>query len=289
MANVLIEVIDILKEHYEDCVIKIDEVKKVNDVCLTGITILKKGEKIAPVIYVDDLLERYNDANEIAEKIIDIYENNVREYNFIESIDVQNFESVKEHLTLRICNRQSNEEFLKDKIWYGMLDLAVYAVADYDEASITLTKNMAENCWEVSEKELLDLSLKNFNEIPASIRNLLDAVKDITDLDDIAVENCKMFVVTNKNSSYGAVEILNVPILESISDKFGSDLCILPSSVHEIIVIPIDKNIDFEYVNSMIKSVNETNLSPKDVLSDHAYVYIRSKKMVDLVENYAHF
>ena len=97
-------------------------------------------------------------------------------------------------------------------------------------------------------------------------------------MDDIdAMDDQKIYVLTNEQKVDGAVYMLFDDVLESISIQLGTDFCIIPSSVHEVLLVPKDDTIDYEYLQEMVVSVNESYVEPEEVLSENVYVYERGK------------
>ena len=87
--------------------------------------------------------------------------------------------------------------------------------------------------------------------------------------------NAGMYVLTNYRKHYGASEILDKYILQEISDKLESDLIVLPSSVHDVIILAKDKRMRYRELAGMVKEINATEVLPEEFLSNHVYVYER--------------
>ena len=66
----------------------------------------------------------------------------------------------------------------------------------------------------------------------------------------------------------------------------NSNLLVIPSSVHETIVLPYEEsNMDSAFLFAMVKEVNTTVISSADVLSDNVYYYdMKADKMGILKE-----
>ena len=86
-----------------------------------------------------------------------------------------------------------------------------------------------------------------------------------------------MYVLTNAIRQYGAISFLQEGTLQQISEKLQEDFFLLPSSVHEVILVKA-AGLCAASLNEMIQDINETNVLPEDVLSDHAYFYSCSRK-----------
>jgi hypothetical protein len=82
-----------------------------------------------------------------------------------------------------------------------------------------------------------------------------------------------MYVMTNRIHHYGASSILDREQLRLFSDRLGSDLYILPSSIHEVILVPVSQMADRDRLRAMVRQINETQVPPQEVLSDEVYSY----------------
>ena len=89
-----------------------------------------------------------------------------------------------------------------------------------------------------------------------------------------------LYVLTNKARLYGASCILYPNLLDSIADKLTCDFYLIPSSIHEFLIIPVDNPEQISLFSQMVTEVNETQLSDDEVLSNHAYYYSREQKQI---------
>ena len=87
---------------------------------------------------------------------------------------------------------------------------------------------------------------------------------------------CPMYVLTNQNKLNGASCILYEHLLEHFADRLCCDLYILPSSIHEVILIPATSDTSYQELSQMVQEVNDTQVSPEEILSDHVYYFSRS-------------
>jgi uncharacterized protein YyaL (SSP411 family) len=92
-----------------------------------------------------------------------------------------------------------------------------------------------------------------------------------------------MYVVSNSRRTLGAACILYDGVLEELADKLGGDFYILPSSVHEVILMAAKNADDAAELKDMIHTINETQLDPEDVLSDSLYYYASAEKQIKVI------
>ena len=97
-------------------------------------------------------------------------------------------------------------------------------------------------------------------------------------------------ILTNKDRTYGASVILNPGLLCALSHKYNSNFYIIPSSVHELILVIDDADhFDENKANDlyeMVKFVNITEVDPEDVLSDNLYYYNRTEDSLSDIKSY---
>ena len=93
-------------------------------------------------------------------------------------------------------------------------------------------------------------------------------------------ESIDMYVVTNQWAMYGANAIISAAFLRSCREQMGADLYILPSSVHELIVIPADEMGDKDEIERVVRDINGAVVVPEEVLADSVYCYNRKEKCI---------
>ena len=76
--------------------------------------------------------------------------------------------------------------------------------------------------------------------------------------------------------------MLYTDVLDKLSNDLGKDLYILPSSVHELIVVPFDENISGSDLAMIVKDINEKGVAAEDILSDNVYEFRRSDKKIHM-------
>ena len=89
-----------------------------------------------------------------------------------------------------------------------------------------------------------------------------------------------LYVLTNKEKTQGAAMIARPDIMKEIGDKFGCDYYVLPSSTHEVLVMPVSAGVELEMLSAMVHEVNATEVSPQDKLSDKVQYYDREREQL---------
>jgi len=91
-----------------------------------------------------------------------------------------------------------------------------------------------------------------------------------------------MYVLSNKSKLNGSGCIFYHNLLHNLCEKLECDLYILPSSIHEVILIPAYDHDSYDELTSMVKEVNSTQLSKEEILSDHVYFYSRETGQISM-------
>lgn len=256
------------------------KVAKNNGVILNGITIRTNNNPITPTIY----LENYNESltsREIAKLIIEDNANATSD-DMVKSINVNSLANftdfAKSHIVYRLINKKANEELLKTVPHRIFLDLAIiYAIQITEEASMKVTNEIMKS-WNINEEVLYNLAMENTpNIFPPSVDSLFELMCEMMEIAPeeammMGMANDLQIVVSNEAKTNGAATILYPNVIENLHARYGT-LAILPSSIHEVIVVPMNDNIDPETLTQMVKEVNQQCVSTEEVLSDHAYIY----------------
>ncbi len=277
-------------------VIREEHVHKNNAKELFGVSIRNKSSNIAPTIYLESFYERYyegkTDIEDIKNDIIRVYRQNSGS-GMINVDFFKDFERVKDKLSYRLINYETNKRFLDEVPHRRVLDLAIIYVLNLNECSGSITiRNEHLDLWKTDEKELFEITESNtpkifpfrINEFSEMLDELLEG-SDAEEMNEIVRnEPVSMFILTNNKCLYGASAILYEDALKDFSDRIGSGFYMLPSSVHETILLPENVCFNTENLREMVKSVNEAVLDREDYLSDNVYYYNRENKRLEIVE-----
>lgn len=275
--------------------IAINHVIKNNGREMDGLVIMEKDRDIAPTIYLDSFYEMYIQGENI-EKIIRqieiIYRENRDNITFDVNI-LKNFDTIKDKIVYKIVNHKSNEKLLEQVPHKRILDLAVvfYCLLDNcggKSATALIYNNNLKN-WNVTVDDVYKAALKNTPDLLHSRISSMSALFDKcgvsvdgkeVDLKDYVPSD--MYVLTNETKINGAACILYDNVLYDFAQKLGKDLYILPSSIHEVILLPklpiFEKN---ELIN-MVREVNTEGVAADEILSDNVYEYNRNERLITM-------
>ena len=283
------EFIDALMEVLEDeicndvSVVMVETVKN-NGYIRRGLTLKEKNVNVSPTIYLEeyyDLFKEGREIDKIANDILGCFYRN----RLTRDLDMDfftDYEKVKHQLFCKLINRDMNPMLLKQVPHEDFLDLAIVVYFKFDESALQgasiLIKNEHIEKWGIDSSELLHNAKDNtrYNmellaeDMNTLLKEMCGAVNPCPIIDESA---CRMQVVSNKERSLGAVFMIFPEVLEKIAKGFNSDLIILPSSIHEFIVVSANDSDDLEMYSEMVKTVNCENVRIEERLSDRAYLY----------------
>ncbi len=273
----------------EDVTFQEQKVFKNNGVVLDAVTIHEKGSFVSPNIYINGLYDQFISAEDVsikslAGKIYDTYMDSSR-YSDISIDDFLDFEKARSNIVFKLINYEKNKDRLKDMPYVRYLDLAVvfyYLFKDEgNEMASVLINNTHMERWKTSLDEINELAMKNTpGLLQAEIRDMFDLMRSRMNLADFDewksdIDYVPMYIISNKKGVNGAACLMYPGLLTDLSERLGSDLYIIPSSVHELIMVPTKSTDDRERFDEMIRYVNKTQLAETEVLSDHVYFYTR--------------
>ena len=295
---------DALPPGYEDAKISINKVVKNNGMVLTALTVLPDGQNVAPNIYLDGFYAEYRggtDLSTIMDEMADICMAHIEPAPEFENIaqDFKNFEYVKDRVIMVAISRERNEELLSDVPHQNREDLAlIYKVLVNSDSegigSITIHNNHLEY-WDVSVEELHELAEKNTERLlPAKVQSMDEVMREIFSKDGMDEEMMEalfmerpldeqMFVISNESKVNGAAAMFYEGVLSKLADRIGSDLFILPSSIHECIAVSTN-SFTAEGLAEMVVEVNESQVAPEERPSDHVYRFDAEARTLALAD-----
>ena len=249
--------------------ITINHVIKNNGCEMDGLVIMEKGKDIAPTIYLDSFYELYTNGENIKNIIRQIeliYEQNKNNVTFDVNI-LKHFDTIKDKIVYKVVNYRSNEKLLEQVPHKRILDLAVvfYCLLDneYGRSATALIYNNNLKNWNVTIDDVYKAALKNTPDLLhskiSSMAALFEKCGVNVDGEEVDLKDyvpSDMYVLTNESKLNGAACILYENVLYDFAQKLGADLYILPSSVHEVILLPKLSMFEKDELVNMVKEVN---------------------------------
>lgn len=269
--------------------IKIQHVRKNNNVVYMGLIIHQEGCNIAPTLYVDSLYEEYRmgaDMESLAEKVLESYRQGTVKKDIAMDFFLD-FEKVKDRIAYRLINAKMNEELLKDIPHIIYLDWAIcFYYAFHDDAigdGMILIHNSHMDMWNTNHEELMKLAGVNtprmFNPMLMSMGDLLKSMK----MEQVA---SNLYILTNEQKCQGAVALLYPGMLKKAAQLLDGDFFVLPSSIHEVLLLKRQEYDDTDILLDMIHEANSNHVMEEEILSNHLYYYdTKREKLLEVSRN----
>lgn len=279
-------------------------IPKNNGILLDGLSILPPGTDLAPTVYLNSFYGLYLEGipmERIVDEIQKLFEDNPPP-DCILADQISDFSRIAPKVMMKLVQTRSNQKLLSDVPHIPFMDLSVIFYLSLGRNSYgqmtALIHREHMNLWNTDVATLFRLATVNTPAaFPALIQGM-DAV--LTELarnnpyssyDESALEKLleksrsisPLYVLSNTTGIYGACCLLYPGILKDFAESLDSDLVIVPSSIHEVLLTPIEEDMTYESLNSMVASINQSDVPAEDRLSDHVYLYHRRPESFSMV------
>lgn len=255
-------------------VVTLRTIPKNNGVFLDGLTVRVPGKNVCPTIYVQEIMERFDSGETLmtlSSEILRVSRECAIGSDHLEEA-LASYTNFREKVCFRLVNYKKNRAQLTDLPHHKVLDLAmVYyyqTKAGEDVRGTVLIRNSDLTRWHI---------------LPEQLR--LDAIRN-TPLREPVVSCCLtpdemaggLTVFTNRSKVFGASVMLYAGVFDKTADRYGADLFVLPSSIHEVLILPDLHRYSLDDLRCMVHEVNSTVVSKTEVLSDYVYLYSLEKR-----------
>lgn len=282
---------------------EIRQVIKNNDLQLDSLVILSDEINISPNFYLQQYYQKYLDGaamETMIQNILETYEKTKQTIGRY-SMDLS-FDACRERIVYHLTSNEKNNKRLEKVPFIPFLDMVItFHVLMLEEekgiGSIMIHEGL-QNEWDVSTKELFRLAQENTMRLfPMKVCPMGQMVCDLVirigehpeaeECADIPEEEQgyqELLVVSNQKGINGAAVLLYPGCLAKLAELCEGDYYILPSSIHEVLVLPDGSDIMESDLQRMVREVNEKCVQPDEILSDCVYHYSRIRKTVEVCE-----
>lgn len=297
-----------LPEEYAGAEVNVHQMRKLNET-YTALSVRKEDQMITPSINLDAFFEEYDGSfvqlNEDLQRMAMLAQTEPENMDMDVLTD---YEQAKENLFIRVSSVEQNQNLLDQVPHMIKEDLLItyHITAGIESTGMmsTLINNRMMEQFHVTQEQLHQDALESSMRImPASIRNMNEVVRpmiredmlssgmseedaDIM-LDQMMKDNSnEMTVVTNERTLNGAGVLFYPQMMEELSERMGGDFFILPSSVHEMLVLPDNGLYDAQDLKEMVEDVNTTQVEPEDRLTNEAYHFDSKEHIFEKAETF---
>lgn len=290
-----------LPAKYENAEFQVMQMNKNNGVQMVGVQVRLQEENVCPVVYIEPFFNEIR-LGEPVDKVMNEIARCMEEAGkvpFVHSgINPMDYDSVKEHLAVMLVNTQANKRMLQEMPHENMEDLSAICYVDFpvesnDGKATMKVKNEHLKMWNVDAKELFQQARANTQPVNTPILQSMDEMLlsifneegHATNLLDENVDfglrsHDMLYALTNVEKQYGASMITQPEVLNKLEQLFPEGFYVLPSSVHEVLSVPDNGEMEPKMLGEMVREVNKNEVERQEVLSDRVYSYDKEKHQI---------
>lgn len=271
--------------------VQVHDTVKNNGTRLTGIVAVKGNG--GPCVYLDECYKEYQDGKMQYGEIVDeVFCQLADNRNALQGIDIEKFkkwENIQGNVRAKLVNTKRNQEQLKTVPHRMFLDLTVVyyvmVIERGEEIGMFLIHHGHMEAWGKDEEALYQTAMKNMRvDGDADFFSMETLIKQICGtLPTDRWQDTGMYILTNRRKRFGASELLDKGTLRMMADQMGDGFIVLPSSIHECIVLRPRVPSKYEDLAYMVRAVNDAEVSEEDRLSNHVYAYSQNEDMLKIV------
>ncbi len=261
-------------------------ITKNNNIPKYGIIVKNFSRSVAPMIYMDSYYQDYlrskvsiEDVSvQIAESLQNLRDNPDKYQNFSLS-----WEECRDKVIFRLISAEKNKLLLEGIPSFPFLDLAVTFGVVVRHTSrgletLSVTGELMDK-WNINKAELYRCAELNTPRLlPAKTQSMIRMIVEYTGIDFCSEEDDEfpMLIASNTAGVYGAAVMLYPDEIRNLAERVNANLYVLPSSIHELVIIPAKKELSIDDLSHMVSQINQDHVCPEEVLSDRAYFYDRA-------------
>ena len=285
-------------DHPEEYKASINHVVKNNSVELDGICLHRAGDTLSPTVYLNHFYEEYLEGrplHSILSEIAATLSSEVPELEVNTSL-YDNYDAIRHQIIFRLVNYERNEELLTSCPYLPFCDLAItfrwLVHSDSSGIASALITNKEMELWNITLEELYQTASINTRRLfPATIQPIqqllseyLDKDADIQELLDQTPDELQLFILSNEPPINGSTSMIYDGILADFAKKIKKDLYILPSSIHEVLLMPATKEIEEQALLNLVRDANRTVVGLPDILSDSIYRFDSKHNRIIMIQ-----
>ena len=269
--------------------VDVRSVEKLQEGSYTGITISPAGGNVGMNLNANQLFDQMQDGQSyegVLAVAVSTAERGLHDMPAVDVSELMNYEAAKKYLCFDVVGSDRNADMLEkvphtDKENISMVYRLQLDSTENGAATVLITNAMMEQ-FGVTKEQLHADAMENAQEIrPADFRTMAAVMAEM--MADMAPP---MYVATNQDKVQGAAVMFYPDFMDQAAKELGGDIFILPSSVHEVLILPDDGNMNAQELKEMVTSINASEVSPEDRLTDSVYHYDAQERIFELGEKF---
>ena len=289
---------EFLPKEYRGSSVSIMENPK-NNTQMHAVVIRPEGVDAIPMIYLESYYDRYKDGEKLdalLQELADSYTDMLR-FRAQMHLPKMDRAALEGHLRVRLVNTETNPGLLANAVNRPVecgFSLAVYIDLESMngfKGMIQVSDRMAKDMGYGEQEVFAQAMADSVAHIPAVMNRIEDAVfwigkadapEDLLKAEEIPDPGRGMYVLTSSEGAYGASALFYPGVKERIAEVVGGDYYVLPSSIHEVLILKDLPELDPKELVQMVKEVNETQVAPLDRLADRVMHYRSDLRLLEI-------
>ena len=242
-----------------------------------------KDRAVAPAVYIEQAYGLYRRGKSVGNVLKIVINELTNNRECIESNLIIDWNKARNKVYPQLINTKLNEDMLKDTPHKNLFDLSVVYYIQVSEIEdnqklCCFVNNFILDKWGISLEELHEVSKRNLEKNKPAIFGKLSTfgpseARELPDVTEEFIGEADMYVLTDRDNYMGAAYLMFPDVFERIARVVGDNLIILPSSVHELIIVKKEIGMSADFMALIVKEVNSQNVNPDEVLSESVYGY----------------
>ena len=287
---------DAMAEISPGATVDVRSVEKLQEGSYTGITISPAGGNVGMNLNANQLFDQMQDGQSyegVLAVAVSTAERGLHDMPAVDVSELMNYEAAKKYLCFDVVGSDRNADMLEkvphtDKENISMVYRLQLDSTENGAATVLITNAMMEQ-FGVTKEQLHADAMENAQEIrPADFRTMAAVMAEMMGMPEEMMADMAppMYVATNQDKVQGAAVMFYPDFMDQAAKELGGDIFILPSSVHEVLILPDDGNMNAQELKEMVTSINASEVSPEDRLTDSVYHYDAQERIFELGEKF---
>lgn len=276
--------------------VDVRSVEKLQEGSYTGIAISPAGGNVGMTLNANQLFDQMQDGQSyegVLAVAVSTAERGLHDMPAVDVSELMNYEAAKKYLCFDVVGSDRNADMLEkvphtDKENISMVYRLQLDSTENGAATVLITNAMMEQ-FGVTKEQLHADAMENAQEIrPADFRTMAAVMAEMMGMPEEMMADMAppMYVATNQDKVQGAAVMFYPDFMEQAAKELGGDIFILPSSVHEVLILPDDGNMNAQELKEMVTSINASEVAPEDRLTDSVYHYDAQERIFELGEKF---
>ena len=270
--------------------VRLQTITKNNGIRRRAMEISAGRSGLYPSIYMEPYYTQYQNGMPVSQLADHLLEQ-CEQYNARREMPRNFFlcyTEVRGSIFCKLINYEKNQKLLQQVPHTRWNDLALVSYYQVDsaiiqDASILISREHVRQ-WNISEKELLEEAWRRTcSSMKPVFRTLGSVLQEMNSIQLYDGVSSPLYLLTNENKTFGAVLIADETMQRRIGEWMQGDYYVLPSSIHECLILAKDEVWDEAILLAMVREINRTQVAPQEVLSDNLYYYDCAEKQMLLL------